>query len=160
MRACNYDFVRDNSHSSDLNVVSFCEGKRQHFDEVLPLHLERDRTIHLHQRNTPSPPSSPHSCLHDLGGWHALSSKRQEQRTRRITEGYGSSLKHFRGLGISSDSYKSENKVSVASDAELIRWSQDVGWGLCTFTKRSIKDKDLNIINHYFASTKGIHAMI
>lgn len=55
MWACNYDFVRDNSHSSDLNVVSFCEGKRQHFDEVLPLHLERDRTIHLHQRNTPSP---------------------------------------------------------------------------------------------------------
>lgn len=57
MWACNYDFARDNSHSSDLNVVSFCEGKRQHFDEVLPLHLERerDRTIHLHQRNTPHP---------------------------------------------------------------------------------------------------------
>lgn len=48
MQACNYDFVRDNSHSSDLNAVSFCEGMRQHFDEVLPLHLERDRTIHLH----------------------------------------------------------------------------------------------------------------
>lgn len=123
MWACNYDFARDNSHSSDLNVVSFCEGKRQHFDEVLSLHLKRDRTIHLHQRNTPQPPlHSPHSCLHDLGGWHALSSKRQEQRTRRITEGYGSSLKHFRGLSISSVSYKSENKVSVASDAELIRW--------------------------------------
>lgn len=121
MRACNYDFVRDNSHSSDLNVVSFCEEKRQHFDEVLALHLERDITIHLHQRNTPNPPSSPLFCLNDLGGWHALSSKRQEQRTRRITEGYGSSLKHFRGLGISFASYKSENKVSVASDAELIR---------------------------------------
>lgn len=25
MWACNYDFARDNSHSSDLNVVSFCE---------------------------------------------------------------------------------------------------------------------------------------
>lgn len=66
MWACNYDFARDNSHSSDLNVVSFCEGKRQHFDEVLPLHLERERTIHLHQRNT-HPPSSSLSCLHDLG---------------------------------------------------------------------------------------------
>lgn len=52
MWACNYDFARDNSHSSDLNVVWFCEGKRQHFDEVLPLH-QRDRTIHLHQRNPP-----------------------------------------------------------------------------------------------------------
>lgn len=121
---------------------------------------ERERTIHLHQRNTPSPPSFPHSCLSDLGGWHALSSKRQEQRTRRITEGCGSSLKHFRGLSISSVSYKSENKVSAACDAELIRWSQDAGWRLCTFTKRSIKDKDLNIINHCFASTEGIQAMM
>ena len=122
MRACNYDFALDNSHSSDLNVVSFCEGKRQHFDEVLPLHLEREIELFIYTREIPpAPPSSPLSCLHDLGGWHALSSKRQEQRTRRITEGYGSSLKHFRGLSISSVSYKTENKVSVASDAELIR---------------------------------------
>lgn len=41
MWACNYDFVCDDSHSSDLNVALFCEGKRQHFDEVL--HLERER---------------------------------------------------------------------------------------------------------------------
>lgn len=102
MWACNYDFARDYSHSSDLNVVWFCEGKRQHFDEVLPLH-QRDRTIHLHQRNPPPPPSSspPLSCLYDLGVWHPLSSKRQEQRPRRITEGYGSSLKRFRGFSIS-----------------------------------------------------------
>lgn len=59
MWACNYDFACDNSHSSDLNVVSFCEGERQHFDEVLPLHLERHRTIHLHQRNTPNPQPPP-----------------------------------------------------------------------------------------------------
>lgn len=55
MWACNYDFAHDNSHSSDLNVVPpLCEDNS--FDEVLPLHLERDRTIHLHQR-TPTPPT-------------------------------------------------------------------------------------------------------
>lgn len=79
--------------------------------------------------------------LSDLGGWQALSSKRQEQRTRRITGGYGSSLKHFRGLSISSVSYKSENKVSAAPDAELIRWSQDEGWRLCTFTRGQQRTK-------------------
>lgn len=57
MRACNYDFAHDNSHSSGLNVVSpLCEDNI--FDEVLPLHLERDRTIHLHQR-TPTLPQPP-----------------------------------------------------------------------------------------------------
>lgn len=57
MWACNYDFARDNSHSSDLNVVSFCEGKRQHFDEVLPLHLKRERELFIYTREIPpSPP--------------------------------------------------------------------------------------------------------
>lgn len=55
MRACNYDFAHDNFHSSDLNVVSpLCEDNI--FDEVLLLHVARDRTIHLHQR-TPTPPT-------------------------------------------------------------------------------------------------------
>lgn len=121
MRACNYDFALDNSHSSDLNVVSFCEAERQHFDEVLPLHLERDRTIHLHQRNTPPPFLLPSPVYMTLAAGMPYQTKRQEQRTRRITEGYGSSLKHFRGLSISSVSYKTENKVGVAGDAELIR---------------------------------------
>lgn len=85
--------------------------KTTFFDEVLPLHLERERTIHLHQR-TPPPPLAPVSV--DLGGWQALSSKRQVQRTRRITEGYGSPLKHFGGLSISSASSESENKDGAA----------------------------------------------
>lgn len=49
MWACNYDFARDNSHSSDLNADSFCEGKRQHFDEVLPLHLEIELFIYTRE---------------------------------------------------------------------------------------------------------------
>lgn len=134
MQACNYDFAHDNSHSSDLNVVSpLCEDNI--FDEVLPLHLERERTIHLHQR-TPTPPTpslTPVSV--DLGGWQALSSRRQVQRTRRITEGYGRPLKRFRGLSISSASSKSENKDSAARDAGLIRRSQGGGRRLRTFTR-------------------------
>lgn len=128
MWACNYDFAHDNSHSSDLNVVSFCEGKRQHFDEVLPLHLERDGTFHLHQRNAPPLPRPPLSSSSSLtpvymtlaaGMPYQAGDKNKE--LRRITEGYGSSLKHFRGSSTSSVSYKSENKVSAGSDAELIR---------------------------------------
>lgn len=124
MWACNYDFARDNSHSSDLNVVSFCE------DNILMrffLFISTEIELFIYTREIapppprPHPPSSPHSCLGDLGGWHALSSRRQEQRTRRITGGCGSSLKSFRGLSISSVSYKSENKVSAGRDAELIR---------------------------------------
>lgn len=141
MRACNYDFAHDNSHSSDLNVVPpLCEDNI--FDEVLSLHLERerDRTIHLHQRtpHSPPPPPPPARSLPspvDLGGWQALSSRRQVQRTRRITEGYGRPLKRFGGLSISSASSRSENKDSAARDAALIRWSRGGGRRLRTFAR-------------------------
>lgn len=62
--ACNYDFERDNSHLSDLNVVLFCEEMRQHFDEVLPLHLEREIELFIYTREMlPPPPSIPSSSL-------------------------------------------------------------------------------------------------
>lgn len=121
MQACNYDFAHDNSHSSDLNVVSLlCEDNI--FDEVLPLHLEREIDPSIYTRELPLPPTPSLAAVSvDLGGWQALSSKRQVQRTRRITEGYGSPLKHFRGLSISSASSKNENKDSAARNADLIR---------------------------------------
>lgn len=61
MQACNYDFAHDNSHSSDLNVVSpLCEDNI--FDEVLSLHLEREREIELsiYTRELPTPRPHPH----------------------------------------------------------------------------------------------------
>lgn len=63
MRACNYDFAHDNSHSSDLNVVlPLCEDNI--FDEVLPLHLEREIELSIYTRELPpQPPRSLPSPL-------------------------------------------------------------------------------------------------
>lgn len=149
MWACNYDFACDDSHSSDLNVVLFSEGKRQHFDEVLPLHLARDRTIHLHQRNSHSPP--PPFFSSPLPPWPWRLACLIKRKTRTKTWKNNRRLRQrFRGLSISSASYESENNVCVASDAWLIRWSRDVRGGPCTFTKRSTKGKVLNMIIQYF----------
>lgn len=61
MQACNYDFAHDNSHSSDLNVVSpLCEDNI--FDEVLPLHLEREN-YPFTPENSHSPNPLARSCL-------------------------------------------------------------------------------------------------
>lgn len=101
-------------------VSPWCEDNI--FDEVLSLHLERERELSIYTRGTPPPPPPPLAPVSvDLGGWQALSSKRQVQRTRRITEGYGSPLKHFGGLSVSSASSESENKDGAAHDAALIR---------------------------------------
>lgn len=69
MQACNYNFALHNSHSSDLNVFANCERKRQHFDELLPLHLERERERERKEKKekknysfTPEESSQPPSC--------------------------------------------------------------------------------------------------
>lgn len=86
------------------------------------LFIQREMELFIYTREKcPQPPLLllfP-SCLHDLGGWHALSSKRQEQRIGGVTEGYGSSLKYYGGLSISSVSHERENKVGVESDTQF-----------------------------------------
>lgn len=135
MQACNYDFAHDNSHSSDVNVVSlWCEDNI--FLMRFFLFILNKREISIYTRELPLPPTptlAPVSV--DLGGWQAWSCKRQVQRTRRITEGYGSPLNHFGGLSTSSTSSKNENKDSAAHNARLIRWRRSKGRSPRTFTR-------------------------
>lgn len=107
LRACNYDFARDNSHSSDLNAPSFCE------DNILMsffLFISTEMELFIYTREIPPssssytsfPPfssfSSPHSCLGDLGELARLikqeTGTKSEKNNRRLWQLF----KVFQGL--------------------------------------------------------------
>lgn len=117
-----------------LTWMWFCEGKRQHFDELLPLH-QRDGSIHLHQRNHPLPyPTLPHPppLLSAVSPWpwRLACLIKQETRTKK--------QKNNRRLWqLFKAFHRLRHKLCVRkhhSDAEFLLA------GRCTFTTRSRKD--------------------